>query len=701
MKTDSNSQATTKPLHRDHERELCEGSGLTIETIRQAGIYSCSDRIKLMTLLNRKAWKYGSAIVFPCFNADGGIVLCRVKANNPPKDSQGKPRKYLQPSGQPLRLYVPPSIFPRLPDATAPLVIAEGEKKTLASTQAGFACVGLCGVDCWHDRGQVTLSADLARIAWQRREVFIAFDSDSADNTNVSRNERNLAAVLERQGAVVRVVKIPPAADGSKQGIDDFLVAHGKIAFQKLLHDAEEPEPPDSEDLKGHAKNAEPRTEAKRLISASEKNGYARIMFWRDRFWFWTKGRYREMTTAEIKNLVSNSASQFWFNIGTHQVSDIMLHLQALTFIPTEIEPPHWRADQPAGFEALECLAMRSQVIHLPSLAEQREVYSVPASPNFFVTNACQFDVDQEAPRPQAWLKFLDDQWADDPQSIETLQEWLGYLLTSDNSMQKMLMIIGPTRSGKGTIAGVISGLVGEVNVVNPTLGSLATNFGLQPLIAKTVALINDARLSGRTDQAMIVERLLSISGDDPQMLDRKHLQAITCKLLVRFVLFSNELPRLRDNSGAFLGRLIMLRTTKSFLGREDHDLGAKLHDELPGILLWAVVGWHRLKYRGHFLQPQSGTELLRTMGDIASPISAFVRDCCLVDPGAVVTVDTLYDRWKSWCVDQGREKFVTAKNSFCAELLAALPEIRQKRPRQDGDRVNCYQGIELRSDFD
>ena len=120
----------------------------------------------------------------------------------------------------------------------------------------------------------------------------------------------------------------------------------------------------------------------------------------------------------------------------------------------------------------------------------------------------------------------------------------------------------------------------------------------------------------------------------------------------------------------------------------------------MPGILLWAVVGWHRLKHRGHFVQPESGRELLRTMGDIASPISAFVRDCCLVDPAAVVTVDTLYDRWKSWSTDQGRDR-VTAKNTFGAELLAALPEIRQTRPRQDGDRVYCYQGIELRPDFD
>jgi len=32
------------------------------------------------------------------------------------------------------------------------------------------------------------------------------------------------------------------------------------------------------------------------------------------------------------------------------------------------------------------------------------------------------------------------------------LQDWFGYTLSPDTSQQKMLMIVGPTRSGKGTI---------------------------------------------------------------------------------------------------------------------------------------------------------------------------------------------------------------------------------------------------------
>ena len=81
--------------------------------------------------------------------------------------------------------------------------------------------------------------------------------------------------------------------------------------------------------------------------------------------------------------------------------------------------------------------------------------------------------------------------------------------------------------------------------MVNPTLSTLARPFGLASLIGKPIAVFPDARLSSRPDNAAIVECLLSISGEDDQTIDRKHMPAWTGKLSTRFVLISNELPRL------------------------------------------------------------------------------------------------------------------------------------------------------------
>src|SRR5262249_16217788 len=161
------------------------------------------------------------------------------------------------------------------------------------------------------------------------------------------------------------------------------------------------------------------------------------------------------------------------------------------------------------------------------------------------------------------WLTFLGELWPGDSESIDTLQEWFGYSLTPDTRHQKILLLLGPPRSGKGVIARVLRGLVGPGNVAGPTLSSLAERFRLSPLLGKPVAIVSDARLGGRTDAATITERLLSISGEDALTVDRKNLSPLTAKLTARFMLLTNELPKVADSSGALPGRMIVLRLTK------------------------------------------------------------------------------------------------------------------------------------------
>ena len=251
-----------------------------------------------------------------------------------------------------------------------------------------------------------------------------------------------------------------------------------------------------------------------------------------------------------------------------------------------------------ATWPAEEILPAKNALVHLPSLMEGIS-RTAPPTPRFFNAYALEYDFDPAAPPPLEWLSFLEQIWGTDTESIAALQEWFGYLLTPDTKQQKILMMVGPKRSGRGTIARVLKALAGASSVVNPTLSTLARPFGLASFIGKPIAVFPDARLSSRPDNAAIVECLLSISGEDDQTIDRKHMPAWTGKLSTRFVLISNELPRLRDVSGALAGRLIILRFTRSFYGQEDLALFDRLRPELPGILRWAIAGWERLNRRG------------------------------------------------------------------------------------------------------
>jgi putative DNA primase/helicase len=374
-------------------------------------------------------------------------------------------------------------------------------------------------------------------------------------------------------------------------------------------------------------------------------------------------------------------------------VANAALALSDYTHLDPLAEPPAWLGGD-GPFPAHEALPTRNALVYLPGLVDGDPRAIQPPTPAYFCAHCLGYDFNPEAPRPDRWLAFVDSLWPDDPESVSALQEWMGHLLTPDTRHQKILMMIGPRRSGKGTIARVIRGVIGEKNVANPTLAGLATNFGLAPLIGKPAAIVTDARLSARTDIAQVVERLLSISGEDAQTIDRKHLPAVTVKLPTRFTLISNELPRLADTSGALAGRLILLRLTKSFYGREDHELTADLMTELPGILLWAIEGWRRLRERGRFVQPTTGTALVEEVEDLASPVGAFLKDRCVIEPGADVMVKDLFESWRSWCQERGRDNTGDTMR-FGRDLRAVLPNLNcvQRRTR-DGRVERFYEGI-------
>lgn len=328
-------------------------------------------------------------------------------------------------------------------------------------------------------------------------------------------------------------------------------------------------------------------------------------------------------------------------------------------------------------------------------LLDLRDLTLYPPTPRFFSTTAINAPWDPSAPAPTAWLAFLDSLWGSDQEAIRALQQMFGYLLSTDTSQQKLFALIGPPRSGKGTIARVLKALLGDDAVVNPTLQSLERPFGLAPLVGRTVAVIGDARLGGPTDQAQVVERLLSISGEDSLSIDRKNRDPINVRLHCRVILLSNELPRLYDTSGALASRFVILCLSRSFLGSEDTQLERKLLAELPGILRWAIDGLEDLLEAGRFVVPASSKDAFEHLREISSPHSIFFEECCEFEAKAKTDIDEVYARYKTWCEASGRDP--ENKQLFGRNLHTLYADLKVAQYRSpDGCRRRAYMGLKL-----
>ncbi len=430
----------------------------------------------------------------------------------------------------------------------------------------------------------------------------------------------------------------------------------------------------------------------------SKQDDVYRLRRWRGSWWWWANGAYRELPGEEVRSKVVAFLRERFDGLSRSHTSNVIDVLQSEVYLANRHEPPSWVYGD-SLWDANDILATSTQLIHLPSLVAGEEQYAVPATPRFFTPAALGFPFAPDAPKPQLWLDTLRE-WCDgDEESIATVQEWTGLCLTADTSFQKILLVVGPKRSGKGTYARILRQLVGAANVVGPTLSSLGGPFGLWQLFGKSLAIVADARL-GKRDSAITVERLLSVSGEDALTIDRKFQEPVTSKLPTRIMILTNELPKFADASGALASRMVAVPMPRSFYGREDHTLAERLAKELPGILLWAIAGWARLHQRGRLAQPPAGVALGTELADLASPIGKFVRECCVVGVGESVPKSDLYERYREWASESEGVRNPSDAPIFGRELRAVVTGIRDGRPRNSGSRVTTYEGIGLAQEY-
>jgi putative DNA primase/helicase len=423
--------------------------------------------------------------------------------------------------------------------------------------------------------------------------------------------------------------------------------------------------------------------------------GEQTLCCWHGGWWAWRTTHWSEIEEREVRKLLYGFTEHALYAVGKNfapweptrrKIGDLLEALSARLLLSNDVEQPCWLDDRdiagPVVATTNGLLDISTRTLH-------------PHTPLFFNVTSVPFDYDPSAPPPRRWLDFLDELWPQEPDAIAVLSEWYGYIVSGRLDLHKILLMVGPTRGGKGVIARILSAMIGRKNVAGPTLHSLGGDFGLAPLIGKSLAVISDARFVGK-NSGVVVERLLSISGEDTLTVNIKYQQQWTGKLPCRLHVISNELPRLGDASTAVIGRIVLLPLSRSWLGKEDHTLERDLCNELPGILNWALDGLTRLTFenKNRFTPVTAADEAVTAMRDLSSPVSAFVREKCEVGANKEVGTDALYDAYKRWC--EANEHPKSPKQVFGRDLRAVVQSVRLSQPGTT-NRLRLYVGLSLR----
>lgn len=228
-------------------------SYITPELARQAGL-SRVDSAEGGRIVGRNGSGDYAGIIFPYrWPGEAGVRAHRLRRNKPDLEQKSdgtikEKGKYLSPPGEGNHLYFAPDARPEwLSNVNLPVIITEGEKKTLALSRLAwneaegegprFLAIGLSGV--WNWRGSIGKASnekgarrdvkgvipDIERIAWKERTVKIIYDANTTTDNSVEGARRELAKELTKRGAIVHFVDLPQLE--GVNGVDDLLALKG------------------------------------------------------------------------------------------------------------------------------------------------------------------------------------------------------------------------------------------------------------------------------------------------------------------------------------------------------------------------------------------------------------------------------------------------------------------------------------------
>lgn len=430
---------------------------------------------------------------------------------------------------------------------------------------------------------------------------------------------------------------------------------------------------------------------------------YHRQTWYRYQDGLWTQLHEDDVTTLLTSNLedcrqVDANGEVIQFATTQRNVSEVRFQVLHLVTIPSSMAAPCAR--NPDGswsaVEGLGLMVCRGLLVDMMTGKTRPTLFT-------FIPNGAQWTFDERQTECPVWDDFIYQLFGDKNDEVALLQEWFGYVLGGDKWAQKGLIIVGPPRAGKGVIGHVLSHLLGKSMVSSPALLEIGETFGLEDAIDKRLLLISDAKLSTRKDTMAVMEKLLRVVGNDAVNVNRKNKGIVKVELGTRVMMLSNEMPQLPDSSTAINKRFMILRLTESFYGREDVKLLDKLVDELPGIALWAMEGYRRLRDRWKFLEPESSSQERDEWYRGDNPLQRFIDEWCVIDLKAEVTNPALYAAYCEWCEAEGIKR-PDPKNTMKKKINMMLGDkikIKSTTNKAGDDvKVNCGLGLKSKRQF-
>ena len=297
-----------------------------------------------------------------------------------------------------------------------------------------------------------------------------------------------------------------------------------------------------------------------------------------------------------------------------------------------------------------------------------------PFSPDVVITNRIPWDYN-----PMAYSELADrtlNKIACNDEQVRTiLEECIGSCFYRSNTLGggKAFILTGDRSNGKSTFIGMVQHLLDEKNISALDLKELDQKFQNTALFGKLANLGDDI-----SDEFIVNASIFKkfVTGERVQV-QNKGEKPFEFNNYAKFLFSANDIPRIKDKTGAVLRRLLIVPFNAEFSNNDpDYDSNIKYKLQEQDVMEYLIVlGLKALK---NVIKNQEFTESVKVKQQMKeyeesnNPILGFFEECQIEEfPIENEQTDKVFRRYKEYCLSNNFNPM--SKSEFSKQVCRKL----------------------------
>lgn len=276
-------------------------------------------------------------------------------------------------------------------------------------------------------------------------------------------------------------------------------------------------------------------------------------------------------------------------------------------------------------------------------------------SPDMVITNQIPWNY-----RPEAFSALADTTLnkmaCQDPEIRQLLNECIGYCFYRRNELSVSMFLTGEKANGKSTFLQMLQDVLGTQNTSNLGLDELEERFAPATMFGKLANIgddISDDFLRGKA-----IAHFKKIVSGNMLKAENKGTELFFYKPFVKLIFSANQIPRMKDRTGAVLRRMVIIPFNATFSKSDpDYDpwIAVKLKD--PEVMEYlckiGIDGLKQILINHSFTQSSKVDDQLKEYTEYNNPILLFLAE---TEKEEIINQETklVHSMYEIFCQDNG-----------------------------------------------